>query len=267
MVDKPLLKPTPKRVLSRKATGAPRGFLEGQVCEALDWLQGHGTRARRDGMARYAIPLGNAFGVSMPDIQSLAKRVGRNHSLAAALWDSGQHEARLLAAYVDDPACVTATQMDRWARAFDNWAVCDTVCFALFDRTTHAWRKVEQWSSRRDAFVKRAAFAMLASLTVHDKLAGDAPFAEGLVLIEREAGDERNFVRKAVSWALRSVGKRNVSLNAAALAVARRLAQSSEAAPRWVGKQALREIGSETVARRLASKAGPVRKPKGRGTS
>lgn len=225
-----------------------------QAGEAIDWLRRHGTQARRDGMARYGIPLGNAFGVTMPDIQALAKRLGRSHELAAALWDSGQYEARLLAAYVDEPARVTAAQMDRWAREFDNWAVCDTLCFALFDRTPQAWRKVEQWSGRRDEFVKRAAFALLASLSVHDKEAGDAPFATGLALIEREAGDERNFVRKAVNWALRSIGKRNLALNAAAQAVARRLADSPDASARWVGKDALREIASAAVARRLAAR-------------
>jgi 3-methyladenine DNA glycosylase AlkD len=268
VVRKASAKPIPPRASRPQAAAAARrDSVDAQVREALEWLQRHGTQARRDGMARYAIPLGNAFGVSMPDIQSQAKCFGRDHELAAALWDSGQYEARLLAAYVDDPARVTATQMDCWARAFDNWAVCDTVCFVLFDRTAHAWRKVERWSSRPDEFVKRAAFALLASLTVHDKQAGDALFVAGLALIEREAGDERNFVRKAVNWALRSIGKRNSILNAAALALARRLAGSAEAAPRWVGKSALRELGSDAVARRLATKAKPARKPKGRITS
>ena len=143
--------------------------LERQVRAALDWLKRHGTKANREGMARYAIPSDKAFGVSMADMKMLAKRLGRNHELAAALWDTGWYEARMLAAFVDEPARVTPAQMDRWCRDFDNWAICDTACFPLFDRTPHAWRKVEQWSRRRDEFVKRAAFALLWGLTVHDK--------------------------------------------------------------------------------------------------
>lgn len=217
--------------------------VEKQVQEALAWLKRHGTKARRDGMARYGIPLGNAYGVTMPDIQKLGKRYGKNHELALALWDTGQYEARLLCAYVDDPAAVTPAQMDRWARGFDSWAVCDTICFSLFDRTPHAWKKVEQWAGKRDEFVKRAAFAMLASLTIHDRDAEPALFLRGLELIEREAGDARNFVSKAINWALRSIGKkRNPVFKKAAVVVAERLAASPEAAPRWVGKDALRDI-------------------------
>lgn len=222
-----------------------------QAEDALAWLKRHGTKARRDGMARYGIPLGNAYGVTMPEIQTLGKRLGRNHELALALWDTGQYEARLLCAYVDDPAAVTPAQMDRWTRDFDSWAVCDTLCFALFDRTPHAWKKVEQWSGKRDEFVKRAAFAMLASLTIHDRNADRALFLRGLELIEREAGDARNFVSKAVNWALRSIGKkRDPELKKAAVAVATRLAASTDAAPRWVGKDALRDI-AKAAKRRL----------------
>lgn len=221
---------------------------------AVDWLKRHGTKAHREGLARYAIPSDKAFGVSMSGIRSLAKRLGRSHELAAALWDTGWYEARMLASFVDEPARVTAAQMDRWCRDFDNWAICDTVCFALFDRTPHAWRKVEQWSGKSDEFAKRAAFALLASLTVHDKQAADEPFGKGLALVERAAMDERNFVKKSVNWALRSIGKRSPALNVAAVAVARRLATSSQAVPRWVGKDALRELTSPSVARRLAAK-------------
>ena len=195
-------------------------------------------------MARYAIPSDKAFGVSMGNMQLLAKRLGRNHELAAALWDTGWYEARMLASFVDEPARVTPAQMDRWCRDFDNWAICDTVCFHLFDRTPHAWRKVAQWSRRRDEFVKRAAFALLWGLTVHDKGADDEPFLQGLLLVERAASDERHFVKKAVNMALRAIGKRNPALNAAAVAVAQRLADSPQAAARWVGKDALRELTS-----------------------
>ena len=207
-------------------------------------------------MARYAIPSERAFGVSMSNIQLLAKHLGRSHELAEALWNTGLYEARLLASYVDEPARVTAAQMDRWSREFDNWAVCDTVCFALFDRTPHAWRKVEQWSGRSDEFVKRAAFALLWGLTVHDKGADDALFVRSLRFVERAASDERHFVMKAVNMALRAIGKRSPALNAAAVAVARRLAASPHAGPRWVGKDAVRELTSPKVMQRFAAKTG-----------
>ncbi len=160
----------------------------------------------------------------------------------------------MLSSFVDEPARVTPAQMDRWCRDFDNWAICDTVCFHLFDRTPHAWAKVAQWSGRREEFVKRAAFALLASLAGHDKSAGDVPFVESLLLIERAADDERNFVKKGVSWALRRIGRRNAALNAAAATVARRLADSPQAAARWVEKDALRELTSPAVVRRLGSR-------------
>jgi 3-methyladenine DNA glycosylase AlkD len=144
--------------------------------------------------------------------------------------------------------------MDRWCRDFDSWAICDTACFHLFDRTPHAWKKITAWSGRKDEFVKRAAFALLASLTVHDKQAADELFAGGLELIEREAEDDRNFVKKAVNWALRSIGKRNKALHAPALTLAQRLAASKNAAARWIGKDALRELSSKSVTTRLAKK-------------
>jgi 3-methyladenine DNA glycosylase AlkD len=190
----------------------------------------------------------------MANMKVLSKRLGRNHELAAALWDTGWYEARMLTSFVDEPARVTPAQMDRWCRDFDNWGICDTVCFHLFDRTPHAWRKVAQWHDRRQEFVKRAAFALLWGLTVHDKNADDAPFVEGLIFIERAATDERHFVKKSVNMALRAVGKRNPALNTAAVAVARRLADSPGAAARWVGKDALRELTSSAVNRRLAAR-------------
>ncbi len=222
-----------------------------RVREALTWLERKGTKKNRDGMARYAIVAPNAFGVSVANIRLLGKSLGRDHELAAALWETGWYEARMLAAFVDEPDRVTPAQMDRWARDFDNWAICDHLCFHLFDRTPHAWRKIEQWSGKRDEFVKRAAFALLASVALHDKKEGDAPFVRSLRLIENAATDERNFVKKAVSWAVRSVGRRNKGLNTASVAVATRLAESPDRASRWVGKDALRELTSAAVQRRL----------------
>ena len=190
----------------------------------------------------------------MSNIQVLAKRLGRGHELANALWKTGWYEARMLTSFVDDPARVTSAQMDRWCRDFDNWGICDTVCFHLFDKTPHAWGKVEKWGESGHEFVKRAAFALLASLALHDKRAGDELFVGCLPLIERAATDERNFVKKGVSWALRLIGRRNPALNAAAVTVARRLSTSPEAAARWVGKGALKELTSPLVARQLAAR-------------
>jgi 3-methyladenine DNA glycosylase AlkD len=215
---------------------------EDRVREALTWLERRGTKRNRDGMARYAIVAPKAYGVSVAMIKQLGKQLGRDHELALGLWDTGWYEARMLTPFVDEPARVTAAQMDRWAKDFDNWAICDALCFHLFDRTSHAWRKVEQWSTRREEFVKRAAFALLASLALHDKQAPDAPFVRSLRLIEKGAGDERNFVKKGVSWALRSIGRRRPALTQAAIQTAQRLAESSEPAARWVGKDALRDL-------------------------
>ena len=185
----------------------------------------------------------------------LAKRLGRNHELAHALWETDVYEARMLTSFVADPARVTPNEMDRWCRDFDNWAICDTLCFHLFDRTPHAFAKVKQWSDKRAEFVKRAAFALLASLALHDKTTGDGPFLATLPLIERAATDERNFVKKGVSWALRGVGRRSAALHSAAVALARRLVDSPEAAARWVGRDALRELTSAAVVRQVAAKA------------
>lgn len=238
--------------LKRKSAAAKPIDIDVQA--ALTWLERKSTQRDRDNLKRFGITATKALGVSMTNLKQLAKRLGRNHELAAALWDTGRYEARMLATLIDEPERVTPAQMDRWCRDFDNWGICDTVCFALFDRTPHAWDKVEQWSRRSDEFVKRAAFALLWGLTVHDKRADDEPFAQGLLLVERAAGDERHFVKKAVNMALRAIGKRNPALHAVAVAVAQRLAASVQAAARWVGKDALRELTSPAVTRRLATR-------------
>lgn len=215
-------------------------------------------------MARYGIQAPRAFGVSIADVQRLAKTLGRDHGLALELWATCWYEARILTAFVDEPARVTPSQMDRWARDFDNWAVCDTVCFHLFDRTPHAWKKLEPWSRRREEFVRRAAFATLAGLALHDKEAGDTRFRKALRLVERAADDERNFVKKGVSWGLRVVGRRNQALNAAALEVAGRLAESDNAAARWIGRGALKELTGPVVRRQLARRATASPRPSSR---
>jgi 3-methyladenine DNA glycosylase AlkD len=239
------------RKRGRETPNASKPSVQDQVEFALAWLKRHSTRATLNGMTRYAIPSEHAYGVAMKDIKTLGTMLGRNQPLAVALWDTGVYEARMLASFVGDPERLTAAQMDRWCKDFDNWAFCDAMSFNLFDRTPHAWSKVAQWSNRRNEFEKRTAFALLWSLSVHDKGAGDESFEQGLLLIEREAGDGRNFVKKATNMALRAIGKRNRSLNAAAVVVARRLAASKEEAARWVGKDALRELTSPAVTARL----------------
>lgn len=200
------------------------------------------TKRTLEGMARYAIPSANAFGVAVGDLHKVAKELGRSHELAAALWDAVWYESRMLAAFVDEPDRVTPSQMDRWCRDFDSWAICDTVCFHLFDRSPRAWKKVKAWARRKGEFQKRASFALLASLALHDKKSDDEPFAESLSLIEAAANDERNFVKKGVNWALRAVGRRSPPLHSLAVVLSRKLAESKNATERWVGKDALREL-------------------------
>jgi 3-methyladenine DNA glycosylase AlkD len=225
-----------------------------RVASTLEWLERRGTKANRDGMARYGLVAAKVFGVSVGNVQALAKQIGRDHDLALALWDTEWYEARLLTAFVDDPARVTSSQMDRWARDFENWGDCDTVCMHLFDKTPHAWKKVELWSKRKDEFVRRAAFALLASLALHDRDAKDATFLKGLKTIRAGANDERNFVKKGVNWALRSIGHRNSALHAAAIAEAEHLSESRDSTERWVGKDALRDLMRPIVIKKVAAR-------------
>jgi 3-methyladenine DNA glycosylase AlkD len=246
-----------KRKSAARATTAQAAKRAAKLVDAatvVAWLEKHANQRVRDGMACYGIPSDNAFGIAVGELRKYAKQVGRNHELAADLWATGFYEARMLAAYVDVPAEVTPAQMDRWAKDFDNWALCDTVCFHLFDRSPHAWKKIAPWARRRDEFVRRAAFALLASLTVHDKEASDDQFAAGLELIERAAEDDRNFVKKSVNWALRSIGKRSLPLHGVSVALAERLAASSNPTARWNGKDALRELRGPSVLKRLSAK-------------
>jgi len=211
--------------------------------EALHWLERHGKRSTVEGMARYGIPSEGAYGVTVGELRTFAKGVGPDHDLAQALWSSGRYEARMLAAMVDDPAEVTVAQMNAWAADFDSWAICDTVCFVLFDRTPRAWSRVGAWADARPLFRKRAAFALLWGLTVHDKVAPDRAFLDCLPLIEAAASDERDLVKKGVDMALRALGKRNEALRRAAVELARRLVSSSKGSQAWIGRSALRELG------------------------
>jgi 3-methyladenine DNA glycosylase AlkD len=221
------------------------------VEDVLASLQRQATKATLDGMARYGIHAEKAFGVSMAAMKQLAKGIGKDHPLALALWETGWYEARLVAALVGDPQRMTAAEMERWSRGFDNWGVVDTACFFLFDQTPHAWKKVDQWSRRKDEFVRRAGFALLASLALHDKQSNDAVFRRQLELIEAFAHDERNFVKKGVSWALHAIGTRTIELNRDAVSVARRLSASDDSAERWVGKDALRKLNAAATRKRF----------------
>jgi 3-methyladenine DNA glycosylase AlkD len=209
--------------------------------EVIARLERMATRSTREGMTRYGLPSDKAFGVPVGKMKQYARQLGRSHELAEALWKAGWYEARMMAAFVDEPERVTPAQMDRWCRDFDNWGIVDTVCFSLFDRSPHAFDKVDQWSRRRDEFGKRAAFALLACLALHGR-GDDEWYARRLALIERAATDDRNFVKKGVLWALRGVAERSASLHAASVATATRLAKSEDASARWIGKTALREI-------------------------
>ena len=209
--------------------------------------------SRLDGMARYGIRTDRAIGVTIYELRPLARRLGPDHGLALELWDTGIHEARILAGFVDNPALVTEQQMEAWALDFDSWDLCDQVC-GLFEETSFAWSKAHEWSEREEEFVKRAAFAIVAGLAVHAKDAPDRDFERFLSVIRRAATDERNYVKKAASWALRNVGKRNPRLNAKAIATAERLRSSASRSARWVGSDALRELASEKIQQRLRRK-------------
>jgi 3-methyladenine DNA glycosylase AlkD len=220
--------------------------------DVLRWLRKKGTGRYKDGLARYGIVAPKAFGVPVGTMLKFAKQHGKDHALAAELWKSGWYEARMLAAMIDDPKQVTRRQMNAWVKDFDNWGICDTVCWHLFDYTPFAWESLRRWSTSRHEFVKRAGFAMMAGQAGHNKAATDAQFLTLLPLIERGARDDRNFVKKAVSWALRRIGGHSVRLNDAAVTLARRLAASDRASCRWVGKDALRDLTRPLVRARLA---------------
>jgi len=203
------------------------------------------------GMARFGINPENTLGISVPTLRKMAREIGKNHALAQELWASGVHEARSLAALIDDPRQVTEDQMERWVADFDSWDVCDQCCGNLFDKTRFAYRKAVEWAARDDEFVKRAGFALMAWLAVHDKRAPDEAFLQFLPMIKRESGDARNFVKKAVNWALRQIGKRNAALNAEAIRTAEEIQSMGSKPGRWIASDALRELTSDKVRERL----------------
>jgi 3-methyladenine DNA glycosylase AlkD len=201
--------------------------------------------ANVEGMARFGISSKNTLGISMPVIRQLAKEIRKDHSLALKLWDSGIHEARILAALIADPQKVTPSMMNRWTKDFDSWDICDQCCFNLFDKTPYAYAKAEEWSRRKEEFVKRAGFALMAGLAVHDKKTSDKQFLKFLSIIERSSNDPRNFVKKAVNWALRQIGKKNLALCDAALRTASRIAKQDSPSARWIAADAIRELNEK----------------------
>jgi 3-methyladenine DNA glycosylase AlkD len=222
-----------------------------QVEEVLRTLKALASGTVRDSMKRFGINVENAQGINAPTLKALARQIGKDHQLAQELWAAGTFEARALAALIGEPAKVTRSQMERWARALDSWALCDCCCCYLFRRTPFAWAKAVEWTHKPGEFHKRAGFALMAYLAIHDKKAADQAFADLLPILEREADDDRPFVRKAVNWALRQIGKRNARLNALAILTGEVIRKRNTPSARWIASDALRELRNPKVQARL----------------
>lgn len=224
------------------------------VDSILAWMKRTGSPKAAASLSRYGLPTEKAFGISVAVLRKYAKEIGANHDLAMKLWKTRWFDAQILASFLGDPERLTVAQMESWCRDFDNWGTVDTACFALFDRSPRAWQMVPKWVKRKDEFQKRAGFVMMACLAAHDKAAADARFITCLELIENDAADNRNFVKKGVSWALRHIGHRNAALHKAAVRTATKLSKSENATERWVGKDALRDIMRPTVVKKVAGR-------------
>jgi len=223
------------------------------VEEVLKKLESQAMPDKVQGMARYGMTAERRLGVSVPNMRSIAKETGKDHDLALRLWEIGIPEARIVAAMVDRPEELTERQMDEWVAGLNSWDVCDQVCMSLFRKSPLAWKKIIEWSEREEEYVKRAAYALIACLAWYDKEAGDQRFSGLFPVIKRGATDERNYVRKAVSWALRNIGKRNRKLNRAALEVAEDIGQMDTRAARWIASDVKKELSSEAVQKRLGA--------------
>jgi len=216
--------------------------MSAEAAAIMTYLNSKANAKNVAGMARFGINAKNTLGISIPILREAAREHKKNHELALELWGTEIHEARLLSGFIDDPKQVTETQMEKWARDFDSWDICDLVCSNLFDKTVYAKKKAVEWPSRKEEFVKRAGFVLMAALSVHDKKADDSLFISFLPIISRESTDERNFVRKAVNWALRQIGKRNEKLKKAALSTAKKIAKKDSKSARWIASDAIREL-------------------------
>jgi 3-methyladenine DNA glycosylase AlkD len=217
-------------------------------------LKAKSSKAVVVSMSKFGIDAKDAIGVTVPEIRKIAKTVGKNHKIALELWDSKIHDARVLASMVDDPKLVTEAQMESWVKEISSWDVCDSCCGNLFDKTKFAYTKATEWSKRKEEYVKRAGFALMAYIAVHDKAASNNELAKFLPIIERESVDDRNFVKKAVNWALRQIGKRNKELNRQAISMAERIILKDSKSARWIATDALRELKSDAVQGRLNGK-------------
>jgi 3-methyladenine DNA glycosylase AlkD len=240
-----------KRSSGRRSQLAGERWTKATVLAELKKAADPKVRAK---MAYFGVNVPKAHGISAPILHEIAKHIGRDQELAEELWASGLHEARILAALIGESDKVTAEQMERWVRDFNSWDLVDTACCYLYAAATPAWSKIDEWSRRSEEFEKRAAFSLAAYLSYKDKGAPDARFVQFLQVIEREAHDERHFVKKAVNWALRNIGKRNLRLNRAAIQAAERIRQQDSRAARWIAADALRELKSEAVQKRLRRK-------------
>jgi len=221
------------------------------IDDVIDKLRSKARPENLEGMTKYGIPLEQRLCISVPDLRKLAKEIGTDHKLAMDLWKTGVGEARILAAMIDDPHKLTEVQMEDWVKDINSWDVCDQVCMNLFKKNQLAWKKIIDWSEREEEFVKRTAFSLIACLAWYDKKASDDKFLELLPIIVREATDERNFVKKGVNWALRSIGKRNLNLNKAAISTAKKIQQLDSKAAHWIASDAIRELESDAVQNRL----------------
>ena len=222
--------------------------------QVIKKLKANSSKKNIEGMARFGIDTSNAIGVSMPVVRKIAREIGKDHNLALQLWDSGIHEARILAAIIDEPNKVSEKQFEKWVAGFNSWDVCDQCCGNLLDKTRFAWKKAVELTSRKEEFEKRTGFVLMATLSVHDKEADDKKFEHFFPLIKKHATDERNFVKKAVNWALRQIGKRNIALNKKAITAAKEIIKIDSRAAHWIATDALRELQGEAVQKRLREK-------------
>jgi len=228
--------------------------------EIIKLLKKNADQDKVAGMSRFGINPENTLGISIYDLQRFAKKIGVDHRVALELWNTGIHEARILAGYIDNPGEVTEEQMENWVKDFNSWDVCDQVCSTLFDRTEFAHEKAIEWSSREEEFVKRSGFVLMATLAVHSKEADEKDFEKFFPIIIRESSDERNYVKKAVNWALRQIGKRNISLNRKAIKIAERIQKIKSRSAKWIASDALRELKSEKIQNRVAKRSTRGRK-------
>lgn len=230
-------------------------------------LAGLANPAFKAGLSKFGINPATALGIRLPVLRQYARTYRKNHQLALDLWETNVHEARLMAVFIADPRQVTEALLEKWVQDFNSWDICDQACGSLFDKTPFAWDKAREWACREPEFEKRAGFVLMASLAIHDKKAGDEPFQSFFPLLQLGAADERNFVKKAVNWALRQIGKRNLHLRQAVMAQARVIQLQGTSSARWIAADALRELQSPHVAERLSRKqqrlpkAAPVMKP------